>query len=73
MSTHKSCSTVVTRGSNYERLKGYEGRRRRALQNGRDLDRTSVNSQGARVRRKLFTKANRSRKGITGKVVGKYM
>ena len=37
-------------------IKGYEGKRRRAIRDGRNLHRTSVNSQGARISQKLQAK-----------------
>ena len=37
-------------------IKGYEGKRRRALQNGRKLHRSAEVSQGSRIRRKLLAK-----------------
>ena len=39
-------------------IKGYEGKLRRCKEQGRRLHRTSTDSQGARVRKKLLAKAN---------------
>ena len=47
-------------------IKGYEGRRRRCIREGRRLHRSSVDSQGARIRKKLLAKTNwfkKKRKG----------
>ena len=39
-------------------IKGYEGRRRKCIREGRKLHRSSVDSQGARIRKKLLAKTN---------------
>ena len=39
-------------------IKGYEGRRRRCIREGRKLHRSSVDSQGARITKKLLSKTN---------------
>ena len=43
-------------------IKRYEGRRRKCLREGRMLHRTSTDSQGARIRKKLLAKSNWFRK-----------
>ena len=44
---------IITNG-----IKGYEGKVRRCREQGTNLHRTSVDSQGARVRKKLLARAN---------------
>ena len=54
-------------------IKGYEGRRRRCVENNWRLHRTSTNSQGARVKKKLLSKTNwfKKKKGAGRKMYAK--
>ena len=49
---------IITNG-----IRGYEGKLRRCKEQGRRLHRSSTDSQGARVRKKLLSKANWFKKG----------
>ena len=51
--TREQLKKIISNG-----ITGYEGRRRRCLKEGRFMHRTSVNSQGARIRKKLLAKSN---------------
>ena len=48
---------IITNG-----IKGYENKLRRCKQDGRKLHRSSIDSQGARIRKKLLAKSNWFRK-----------
>ena len=54
-------------------IKGYEGRRRKCVENNWRLHRTSTNSQGARVKKKLLSKTNwfKKKKGAGSRMYDK--